>query len=133
MRPSRPARTPARDGFRNNANLEAVSTLQVANDAEEPVCMRIAPFAQHARQAFWRRANFFAQLAETHGRVDIVAQHPLADFKLAVVHALDGLGQIRGAEGTVAVQVGQSQSSRPRRLRILVSEESRPGVVSRAI
>jgi hypothetical protein len=63
----------------------------------------------------------------------MLPQHPLVDFKLAVVYAIDRLGRVCGAEGTVAVQVGQLRSSRPHRLRTLVSEESRPGVVSRAI
>ena len=63
--------------------FEAGLLLQVADDAEEIACLRIAARAEHADKAFRRRAGRRAELLKTDRRFDVVAQDRLAGIDIA--------------------------------------------------
>src|SRR5882757_10050730 len=72
---------------------EARALLQVADHAEEVPGLRIAARSEHADQALGRRAGRFAELFETDGRLDVIAQDRLAGLDIAAQHRIDALAK----------------------------------------
>jgi 5-methyltetrahydropteroyltriglutamate--homocysteine methyltransferase len=83
--------------------------LQIADHAEEVLCLRIAARPKHADQAFGRRAGRFAELLETDSRLDVITQDRLARLHIAAQHGIDALAQKRLGKFLVALDLALDQ------------------------
>src|SRR5262249_43017753 len=60
---------------RSCSQAEAFALLKVGHDGGEVVGLRVAAGRQHSHQALGRFVCGGAELVETNGRVDVIAQH----------------------------------------------------------
>src|SRR3984957_11253838 len=87
---------------RSYVQFDAGLFLQVADDAEEIARLRIAARAEHADEAFRRRAGRRAELLDTDRRLDVVAQDRFAGVHVATEHGVDAFAQQRISERGIA-------------------------------
>jgi hypothetical protein len=72
---------------------ETRTFLQVADHAKKVLGLRIAARAEHPDQALGRCTGCFAELFETDGRLDVIAQDRLAGIDIAAQHCIDALAK----------------------------------------
>jgi hypothetical protein len=84
-------------GLASNAQSLFPET-EAKSDGRVGATLRIAMRAEHADEAFHRRAGGLAQLFEAHGRPDVIAQNRLAGVHVTGEHRVDTFAQECGAK-----------------------------------